>query len=342
MVDIRLAASLESSSKPDHDENDSIIRTSTMTATTAETTTSESDRSLQHRIQEVQLSILLWIACLGGSILLISWEDISMNHPMRREIATTVSSSSSSSSSGRSNPLLFWGTSTIKGMAFGRTERQAFSEVADLESESYQTLPSYNEVMLQHRVGRIAQWDRGRSAEPTNTDVKASVRTIQMAMVQLLKCKELATNYDFDALKASIREPIFRSDFEGACYVLKRADKFLSQDIRNEIGFDWGSCAWRHCGALADAQEALDELDHLIGILEPYECLFCLDIVERSLRDILAVTKQYHDPTVPVPDYQPIQRMSDVVVANDDGEQQLDGTENDYLNALSFLRNTLF
>jgi hypothetical protein len=55
------------------------------------------------------------------------------------------------------------------------------------------------------------------------------------------------------------------------------------------IGFDWGSCAYRHCGALADAQEALDEIDHLLGVLEPFEVIFCLDIVERSLRDILAV-----------------------------------------------------
>lgn len=38
----------------------------------------------------------------------------------------------------------------------------------------------------------------------------------------------------------------------------------------------WKSCAWRHCGALADAQEAIDELDHHVGMLEPYECLFCL------------------------------------------------------------------
>jgi hypothetical protein len=45
--------------------------------------------------------------------------------------------------------------------------------------------------------------------------------------------------------------------------------------------------AWRHCGALADAQEAVDELDYLLGVLQPYEALFCLDVVERSVRDML-------------------------------------------------------
>ena len=50
--------------------------------------------------------------------------------------------------------------------------------------------------------------------------------------------------------------------------------KYLSKDSRDEIGFSWGSCAWRHCGALADAQEAIDQLDHQVGMLEPFECLF--------------------------------------------------------------------
>lgn len=69
------------------------------------------------------------------------------------------------------------------------------------------------------------------------------------------------------------------------------------------------SCAWRHCGALADAEEALDELDHLVGVLEPYECLFCIDVIERSFRDILAVTKEYIDPSIHIPEYQQLQRM---------------------------------
>jgi hypothetical protein len=43
--------------------------------------------------------------------------------------------------------------------------------------------------------------------------------------------------------------------------------------------------------------------------LEPYECLFCLDVVERSFRDILAVTKQYSDPSMAVTEYQPLKRV---------------------------------
>ena len=53
-----------------------------------------------------------------------------------------------------------------------------------------------------------------------------------------------------------------------------------------------------HCGALADAQEAMDELDALAGVLEPFEAIFCLDIVERSIRDVLIEAPW---TTIPVP-----------------------------------------
>lgn len=43
------------------------------------------------------------------------------------------------------------------------------------------------------------------------------------------------------------------------------------------------SCAWRHCGALADAQEAFSELYNGLGLLEPYECLFVLDVIGKIL-----------------------------------------------------------
>ncbi|KAL3807402.1 hypothetical protein ACHAXA_006670 [Cyclostephanos tholiformis] len=47
-------------------------------------------------------------------------------------------------------------------------------------------------------------------------------------------------------------------------------------DLGELIGFDWGSCAWRHCGAKADAQEAIAELYNNVGMLEPFECRFII------------------------------------------------------------------
>jgi hypothetical protein len=61
--------------------------------------------------------------------------------------------------------------------------------------------------------------------------------------------------------------------------------------IDSHLDFDWRSCEWTYCGALADAQEALDALDHLLGANEPFECLFCMVGMERSLRDSFSLQR---------------------------------------------------
>jgi len=280
------------------------------------------------------------------SLLLISWEDISMSHPMRKESSTLLVSSSSSSASS----LNLWGRSTIRGMAFGRQERRAITAVADLESNMVRDLPSYNEVMLRHRTNRIPLWNNIATTIVSRKDVNDSVLTVQVALLRILDCEDLARNYEWDQLITTLNEKTLRSDLDKACYVLKGADQFLSREARDEIGFDWGSCALRHCGALSDAQEAIDELNTRVGMLEPYECLFVLDVVERSLRDILAVTIEYHHDTITtaskktipsssmkMPKYTTLQRMSDLP-----NEDLLDRAETDYLKTLSFFRNSEF
>jgi hypothetical protein len=53
------------------------------------------------------------------------------------------------------------------------------------------------------------------------------------------------------------------------------------------IGFDWGSCAWRHCGARADAQEAVAELYSNVGMLEPFECRFIIGEHHRRVNGLV-------------------------------------------------------
>jgi len=245
------------------------------------------------------------------AVSLITWEDLSNSHPMRQSTA--------------SQPL----GSTVRGMAFGWQERQLLQ--SDIEPEQLQAIPSYNEVMLKHRTLRVRSWETG---EITKQDVQKAVRTIQLALIFLDECKYLANNYEWDSLASSIRKPILHSELEEACGILKRANGFLSVEARDEVGFDWGSCAWRHCGAFADAQEALDELESLVGVFEPFECLFCLDVVERSFRDMLAVTKDFQDPNIVMREYESLKRMSDL------NEDEVDGTEADYLAALELLRSS--
>ena len=296
-------------------------------------------------IEEFQSILQLIFACMGLSIILISWEDISMPHPMRVESQTLLSSPSTINSASvvsRQKSPFQWGRSTIRGLASGGMERQAIAAAGDLESTTYNNLPSYNEVMLTHRVDRIPSWhakENNMVAATTRKDVDDSVRAIQLALLRIRDCVELANDYEWDQLTQVLNEKILRDDLQNACYVLKGADKFLSRDARDEIGFDWGSCAWRHCGALSDAQEAMDALEHQVGMLEPFECVYCLDVVERSLRDILAVSNKYADKSLQIPDYIPIQRMSDIAEQEDDA---LDRQDADYMNTLSILKNSEF
>ena len=109
-----------------------------------------------------------------------------------------------------------------------------------------------------------------------------------------------------------------------------------SEELPETIGFDWGSCAWRHCGAKADAQEAIAELYSSVGMLEPFECRFIIDIVERSIRDVLAVVPDDIKPTqngiaVQVKAYEPY-----IPRAGDDEEGL--GIDYEYAQALSELR----
>lgn len=295
-------------------------------------------------VEEFQSILQLLFGCIGMSILLISWEDISMAHPMRMESRVLLSRPSSSHSRSFALPELDlrWGRSTVRGLASGSTERQAIAAAGDLEASSYENLPSYNEVMQTHREDRIPLWnvkEKDQVVPTTRNDVVDSVRAIQLALLRILDCEDLARNYEWDQLIEILNEKVLRSDLQNACYILKGADGYLSREARDEIGFDWGSCAWRHCGALSDAQEAIDALEHQVGMLEPFECTFCLDVVERSLRDMLAVTNKYADESVKIPEYIPIQRMSDLTNQDDN---DLDRQDTEYMDTLSILRNSEF
>jgi hypothetical protein len=188
-------------------------------------------------------------------------------------------------------------------MGFGREERLLLlaAEVSGVDDDEEEAaaaaqsllpdLPSYNEVMLRHRSVTVPQWREpgGSSEEARGGDaVHAVAESLRIVKEELGPAAE---NYRWDVIRARIRRPPL-ADLSRAAAVLRSMDGSNPMEnpdgLAATTGFDWGSCAWRHCGALADLQEALDELDHLAGVLEPYEAAFCLDVAERSLRDILS------------------------------------------------------
>uniref|UniRef100_A0A7S3PU41 Uncharacterized protein n=1 Tax=Chaetoceros debilis TaxID=122233 RepID=A0A7S3PU41_9STRA len=268
-------------------------------------------------------------------------------------------------------------TKSTRGMGRGIQDRQEgwyedtyytsrdYAKRSDIQSSSNsdpaRNLKSYNEVMLEHRTKRIPSWknnlnianndDTTKNYVMTRSEFDQAIEVIIQSLETIQILKSNAHNYEWEDMLTTLRGPTLTSNLQTACSTLQRARAFLSLEAREEIGFDWGSCAWRHCGAQADAQEALAQLYNSVGLFEPYECLFALDIVERSLRDVLMVIPADLKPITETGTSAIIDRVGEYQVykvyppeINSDGElwvgegdDEYDAIDKDYLDALSAL-----
>ena len=113
---------------------------------------------------------------------------------------------------------------------------------------------------------------------PSTAQQGAAIHTLLECLLSLSKIRVAAEDYQWTTVREELQS--WKNAVEEAANALRPVDP--------AVGFGWTSCAWRHCDALADWQEAVAELDTLTGVLEPFEVIFCLDIIERSLRDMLA------------------------------------------------------
>ena len=191
----------------------------------------------------------------------------------------------------------------------------SFEEWYGTSATTLQWKPSYNEIMLQHRSERIPRWERFETLSTTSTplsttksnSVITSKDQLQQAILQLYKSldeldelKTMADDYDWEGMKEHLRptKNTLASDVSTSKreYALPMAMEYSMDVLKSMpssyyvnspntgntggvselIGFDWGSCAWRHCGAKADAQEAIAELYSNVGMLEPFECQFII------------------------------------------------------------------
>jgi hypothetical protein len=157
---------------------------------------------------------------------------------------------------------------------------------------------------LEHRQERVTRW-RNSDATSLTEDMAVQIHTLCQILRSITDLQALAENYQWVEMRTALHTAPLRQ-LETAASSLRKWDHDAV------IGFDWGSCAWRHCGALADAQEAVDELDSLLGVLQPYEALFCLDVLERSVRDMLTTVPWQQADAIDVqfwkelPPYQPL------------------------------------
>ena len=179
--------------------------------------------------------------------------------------------------------------------------------------------------MLEHRSERMPRWNRDTSAKRQRSSL--SRHEIETAVLQLYKSideldtlKALADDYQWERMKELLspeRVDGVQASIDFSLDVLRASPQLYQDDasrvdsedlsaLSEVVGFDWGSCAWRYCGAKADAQEALAELYSSTGMLEPFECRFVIDIVERSLRDILSVVPdEFRPPGANLKPYDP-------------------------------------
>lgn len=285
-------------------------------------------------------------ACLGAATVVSTWEDYDVTH-LKPNRATLRQSYLAAGSDDLSPSFI---GSATKGLAWNEADREAELYELQFGEQAGRSIQSYNEVMERHRSERVPAWKGDKSNRPylslrnkdsvatiTEVDVKKAVEAVYDALRAVLKLKVLANDYDWDAMAEILDGPVLVSDLERAAATLQSSRDYLSDETREIIGFDWGACAWRHCGAAADAQESIAELRCRLGLFEPFECLFALDIVERSIRDMLAVIPDKFKPTGEagqVEEYQPYQPRSE-----EEGNFDGDGDESDFLSALSALRS---
>lgn len=252
------------------------------------------------------LSIL--VTSLVASFLLVGWEDLTYRPSTRP---------------GQEGQHPSWGQVTVQGLGFGRQQRLASSDP---------TVISYNEVMHQHRI-QVQEWKH----VPTEWELQLAIRTLLQCWLEVNRLKTLSNDYQWEDMRSALRQ-------EPLASLGTAASRLRQVDATDTIGFDWGSCAWRHCGAWADATEAMDELDHLVGVLEPFECNFILDVLERSIRDMLVsvdwrlATQEDADIYSALPPYIPHRIFDPPRMDGSEAEEDV-GTQidDDYLRALQDL-----
>ena len=128
---------------------------------------------------------------------------------------------------------------------------------------------------------RVAQAE-GRIDRDHTTKAFESVLQVRLA---LGRAEELAQAQRL----AKIDDVISRElvvQLERAATLLASSPE-LSPDARATIGWQWGACGWRRCGAQADGAQAMCKLRANLGMIVPLEALFYLDVAKRAVDEIL-------------------------------------------------------
>lgn len=147
-------------------------------------------------------------------------------------------------------------------------------------------LRSSNELAQSHRELE-QEWESLRRV-PADDDRTATAFSQILYVRQVIdRADRLASAQRLSELEGAVTLDLVR-ELERAATVLATSAA-LSPDDRKAIGWQWGACGWRQCGAQADAAQSLCKLRANLGMVVPLEARFYLDVAKRSLDEVLQI-----------------------------------------------------
>ena len=131
------------------------------------------------------------------------------------------------------------------------------------------------------------EWNKLRVQRPSVSDTSDAFGTVVRFRNAIDEAYPLAEARQWQALGTKLPASLV-TDFEQAATVLA-SSAALSEEWRSAIGWQWGACGWRHCGAQADATQAMSKLRANCEMLVPIEAIFYLDVAKRATDEVIAI-----------------------------------------------------
>ncbi|EOD34260.1 hypothetical protein EMIHUDRAFT_433951 [Emiliania huxleyi CCMP1516] len=176
----------------------------------------------------------------------------------------------------------------IAGLVHGEAERLATAPRPDelREGDELYRLRSQNEL-APRRAALDADWRELRRSPPTREQTRQAFEEVVRVRDAIREARALAEAQRWAELGALLPADTVPA-LERAATLLA-ASASLTADQRAAIGWQWGACGWRRCGAQADAAQALSKLRANLGMVVPLEALFYLDVALRATDEIVAL-----------------------------------------------------
>ena len=131
-----------------------------------------------------------------------------------------------------------------------------------------------------------AEWHALRREPAGSEQTAAAAERLLRVRLALVAAEALAReDARLRELDAAVPAALI-GELEAAATVLA-SSRVLSHEARAAVGWQWGACGWRHCGAQADASQALWKLRSNLGMLAALEARFYLDVAVRALDEVL-------------------------------------------------------